>query len=497
MKSILAICMCLLLGQMAFGQKTWEERLEEMEARIKAKQNEQQSRIELGFANQMRRVWAEAELHGADIPKLTPKPIDRPTFDPANTPIPKNPNTEILIVPAPQPANPRAATKPKEAAPLQPKSALVESKLEDLEEETTTTFFGEELSLRFDPKLRIDNLQVLSEQRIADAWLQLDAAKSELLVYQLERAAAERSLNDWGFLQLVNKASKRFFPRDKNAQTLFNWFMAVQAGYTATAAYDRDRLYLLMPTDRTLYGLPYLKGKEGVKFYAIDLDGDETDLNSCRIFNGKHPEAKRVVEFDIPVAPKLTSRMTERDLSFDYAGENYEIPVTVNRTLVKFYATMPFFDLDLYLQTPLSTTAMKDLEKGLKPILAGRPQTEQVDIILRFVQTGFAYQTDQQQFGKERYLFAEETLFYPFSDCEDRSVLFSTLVQNLVGLEVVGLVFPGHAATAVRFSEAVSGDRITYQGKVFTICDPTYINAKIGMLLPDARNKQAKVIAGK
>ena len=79
-----------------------------------------------------------------------------------------------------------------------------------------------------------------------------------------------------------------------------------------------------------------------------------------------------------------------------------------------------------------------------------------VNVLLRFVQTGFSYLTDSEQFGREKFMFPEETLSYPYSDCEDRSFLFAYLVSSLLGLDVIGLDYPGHVATAVKFSSPVS-----------------------------------------
>lgn len=64
--------------------------------------------------------------------------------------------------------------------------------------------------------------------------------------------------------------------------------------------------------------------------------------------------------------------------------------------------------------------------------------------------------TRKDQFGREKYFFAEETLFYPLSDCEDRAIFFAILIRNLLGLDVIGLDYPGHIATAVHFSNDVS-----------------------------------------
>ena len=102
--------------------------------------------------------------------------------------------------------------------------------------------------------------------------------------------------------------------------------------------------------------------------------------------------------------------------------------------------------------------------------------------------------TDEEQFGGERPLFPDESLYYPYCDCEDRAILFSVLVRELVGLETVLLYYPGHLASAVRFETGVPGDYLLIDGRKYTVCDPTYINAGVGMTMPDYRDVTATVV---
>jgi len=115
-------------------------------------------------------------------------------------------------------------------------------------------------------------------------------------------------------------------------------------------------------------------------------------------------------------------------------------------------------------------------------------------LLLRFVQTAFAYQTDGQQFNTENYLLPIETLHYPYSDCEDRASLFSWLVESLLGLDAVLLDYPGHIAAAVEFTKTPKGDRLTFKNKRYTITDPTYINASAGMTMPQFKTTRPKVL---
>ena len=156
--------------------------------------------------------------------------------------------------------------------------------------------------------------------------------------------------------------------------------------------------------------------------------------------------------------------------------------------------TYPQLDLKWYFKARVGAVMATALQNQLRDSIKGMDEQKAVNFLLRFVQTSLKYKTDEKQFGKENYLFPEETLRYPYSDCEDRAILFAWLVQTLLGLDVVGLNFPGHVATAVRFSSDVPGDAITYQGNRYIVSDPTYINASAGMTMPDYKNVKPGVI---
>lgn len=130
----------------------------------------------------------------------------------------------------------------------------------------------------------------------------------------------------------------------------------------------------------------------------------------------------------------------------------------------------------------------------LRSAIEGCTQQEAANRLLNFVQTAFEYEYDDKVWGYDRPFFAEETLFYPYCDCEDRSILFSRLVRDLMGLDVVLVYYPGHLATAVAFTEDVAGDYLMVGGRKFVVCDPTFINAPVGRTIPDMNNAEACVL---
>jgi hypothetical protein len=46
----------------------------------------------------------------------------------------------------------------------------------------------------------------------------------------------------------------------------------------------------------------------------------------------------------------------------------------------------------------------------------------------------------------------------------------------------------------VAFSRDEEGDWFTYGGRRYVVCDPTYINAPVGMTMPGMDNQTAKII---
>ena len=136
----------------------------------------------------------------------------------------------------------------------------------------------------------------------------------------------------------------------------------------------------------------------------------------------------------------------------------------------------------------------RKINSDLMSAISGLSQKEAVEQLLNFVQTGFAYEYDDKVLGHDRAFFAEETLYYPFCDCEDRSILFSRIVRDLLHLNVVLIYYPGHLASAVEFTSAVKGDNIQVGGRRYVICDPTYIGAPVGATMPDMDNSKATVI---
>jgi hypothetical protein len=387
------------------------------------------------------------------------------------TPVPKREETPPLNAPAPAPLSPRHIT------------AL------------DVPFFNATLTLERDDSLKMKLSGKIDKDAISDCWSALSRSNYEELLAQLQRKRNEMKLNDWGYALLLNQVGRKLFGAPNEAR-LFVWFMLAKSGYDAKIGYSTDQLHLLLPTTNRLFYVPYLTfDNDQRKFYVAALNPGEKPYDGHLFsYEGKYPGAEKNTDYGVRSAPALNHVISERKLKFEYGGKEYSFNVKMSKDAVDFFREYPLMNFEVYFGSASSPEATQTLLSQWKPIVQGKTEREAVNMLLRFVQTAFDYKTDPEQFGREKPLFPDETLFYPYCDCEDRSILFAYLVKNLFGLDVIALDYPGHIATAVKFNSTISGDSVQFRGATYTICDPTYINADIGMCMPQFKSINPNVI---
>jgi hypothetical protein len=192
----------------------------------------------------------------------------------------------------------------------------------------------------------------------------------------------------------------------------------------------------------------------------------------------------REITIDLNKIPAAGGERVEQPLEFDYQGRSYSIPASYFPEAVDYMKKLPQLSLARYFELSVASGLGPEMLQALEEKIRPLSYSETVDFLLAFVQKGFDYKTDQQQFGHEQYMLPAESLYFPYSDCDDRAIFFSWLVRSLLGEEVYGLDYPGHAATAVEFSKP-RGTYLTVNGRNYVIADPTFVNATAGMVMPE------------
>ena len=357
-------------------------------------------------------------------------------------------------------------------------------------------FFGTTCQVRLGVEQQFE-LVTCEEDALADAWQWMSEDIYNNVLRDCLELRIRLQLCDWAYLLLLQELSSAFLGKDSNEATLFMAYLFCQSGYEMKLAETNGKLYMLYGSEYAIYELPYWV-IDGKQYYP--LDGQIG--SSIQICQADFPNAKPLslsITKELRFAVKETKARTLQAKAYP----DMKAAVCTNQNLLDFMATYPSSMIGenfctrwaMYANTPLSQIAKHSLYPALQKAISGKSQAEAANMLINFVQTAFVYEYDDKVWGQDRAFFADETLYYPYCDCEDRAILFTRLIRDLLGLRTALVYYPGHLAAAVCFTENnIDGDYLLIDNKQFLVCDPTYIGAPIGETMPGMNNEEAKVI---
>ncbi|MFH1937462.1 MAG: SBBP repeat-containing protein [Bacteroidota bacterium] len=459
-------------------QRAMNEQFQAFVAQNEQEFNQYAEEIDREFASYLKQAWEEFALFAAVKPDTTPKPKELPRFEPLTQTLTPR---ELLLEPA--------VGTPVEIPPVPNVPVVLKTEMEDRDiESATIDFYGTTLNFDYDPGLVIDFPTPFTNQQIGDFWETASLTDYAPLVNQLTGAKSQMNLNDWGYYLLVNQFAGKI-SNSTNTSRLVAWYLLTKSGYKIRVAYAENKIYLLFPAANMIYGIKYFL-IDYIKYYAPDFPFDKVAT-----YEKDFPEATRILDLNIYNALNIGTDHADRPFRLTYENKECSFTVKYNLNAIEFYKDYPLCELRVYFDAAVSPEMKESLLLALQPHLENRSESSAVNFLLNFVQNGFKYKTDPEQFhGMEKFFFPEEDFYYPYSDCDDRAVLFAYLVRELLELKVVGVEYPGHVATAVHFTTEVPGDYIVWKNEKYVIADPTYINAPVGMTMPGMINEKARVI---
>ena len=477
------VALCVIIGLPATAQqKSFDDFTQKRLAKLQRMQDDFNRFVEerdKKFAEYLQRDFREFQPEQSMRPDDAPKPEEFPAYE--EEPADRSRQYEIDTTKA-------QSYEERSRGLLIPPSTKEENE-NYLRAATGVQFYGNQFTLQYDQRLKLPDYDHYEAQTISEAWLTLSGANVRGLINQLYRHKNTLSLNDWGFFQLVEQFANGLYEANDPRANLTTWFLLNKARYKVKLGYQNDQLYLLLPTSSAVYSATYYSFDNDERYYLFG-----TAPESLFTYPDDYAGADQALNMEMSSPLNLGGDVEKKVFSFQYAGQSYQLPLEYSPQAVAFYQNYPAVELQAKMEANLSREAKEALLTQLRPLLGGRSERDRVGLLLRFVQTAFAYQMDQEQFGAEKYFFPEEVLYYAYSDCEDRATLFAYLVRQMLGLKVVGLNYPGHVATAVQLTEKGDGDYITLKGEQYTICDPTYINAPVGKSMDRFASVKAQVI---
>ena len=346
------------------------------------------------------------------------------------------------------------------------------------------TFFAHEVQDLKLPAIKWPDLSHPDGDALAAIWSELSAADHSNALQSLGTQAKELALGDWGILQLCKYLLQE---QNANRQNAHCWFLLNRMGYDLRIGYEGQTLALLLPTSIPVYDNNFIRlGNRS--FYILGESSSDTPVEGTREIRAyERSSSQSLRDFDLKLEKVMRASGATRSFVVQAPEGSSVAGVAVDFDAGRsaMLATHPQVDLKWYFSVPPGAPTAGSLAAALKPRLNALSEREAINFLLHFVQNSFSYQTDQEQFGRERYLLAEESLNYGINDCEDRSILLAWLLHDLLSLDVAVLDYPGHVALAVRTSLTKGDALVIHGGRKYVVLDPTYIGANAGMVMPE------------
>lgn len=458
-----------------YGQEDFERYVHEQEAAFKAYSDREETKfkaysdsVNQAFGRYLAETWPDCPLIKPEQPIKHPVPPE--TFDPSKRrPAPTKQPIKGEIKPPVIPVPDRDEKLPLPQIPISDRKKM----------EVEASFFGTTIPL---PKMStiFPRLAGAEETQVASYWDALSAMPYEVWVAHIGKLKSLLGLNDWGVYLLIGEIFKAYCPNgSENEQVIFSIFTMNQLGRKAKIGRTGQELLPVIAFNCDVYNALYFifPAETDIRYSVIDRK--HRSLSSVKCYALNHAIARWPVDASVSQSPRLVTDVRTKRLN----DRQKEYHLAYNKNLVDFYETFPCVNFTIYGQAVPDSIFLESIKRQLEPVIQGMTQEAAINHLLHFVQYAFQYKTDVEQFGHEKWFFAEETLHSSFSDCEDRSILFAQLVRHLLKMPIVFVYYPGrHLATAVRFRNPdTTGDYVIVEGVKYLLCDPTYTGANLGM----------------
>ena len=350
-------------------------------------------------------------------------------------------------------------------------------------------FYGLEPQFDIPPSLR---KAVLTRAALSDWWNNMATAMDPQLLRSLAAFKQAYYLNDWDMLFFLEQLSKQLF-RQPKAQTAWTWFIGIQMEMDLRLLETGDQWFIGYNSLQVPVAIPYVTlGQKRYFMFAV-RDQSLRQVKTYPEFSGFDQLQPLNMQQNSRLYLGEQWRNREIDFSFNHSQWHMTLPYNVYR--VEHTKVYPQLQLKDYLNTPWPQSLQDSVQQQLQVWVGKMPEHERWEFLLAMVQQGFAYETDQQQFGKEKYLTAEEMLFYPYSDCEDRSYFLKGLLKAVAPETIIGVRFPNHVALGVLDNNNDPDDySVRLNGNVYVLLDPSYLNAGPGQLMPGLSKQTPEAI---
>ena len=344
-------------------------------------------------------------------------------------------------------------------------------------------YYGHQLEFDLNKSAITKHFVLLNDSSIKSTvnYLQ-NHAEVDSLYRQLQTIAVDYKLDNMAYWLLIKQVTEEAFKKEQEAfKQLFMFTLLWKMDLDLILGFNSQVLTIYARTNVWLDNIMYVQ--DGNKYY-FDISFNQKRIpgeESAVVFDKPNNQYPFVINTMHP--PALNASYKKQIIPFEYDGFVYFFPVTINYSLVSYYRDLPTIDISsMYLNYGLSDVSKQSLVKEIKKAVKGMNTEIAIDFILKFTQRSFEYRRDEEIYGQEKFSFPEETLLNNYSDCEDKAMLFATLVKEVIGLNSIALFYKdaAHINVAVQSPYPQMRHNFSFNDKNYIVCEPTLEGFAIG-----------------
>ena len=331
-------------------------------------------------------------------------------------------------------------------------------------------FYSKKIKINYDKSMFVKFTLKSNDGSVKKCYSMIENTNYRILLEDIKRKKNELYLNDWLYYKLVDKVTEELLKgKSENNKQFFCWFILLKSGYDVIMSYDQPfNMYvftedIILRTDEF-----FIKKKKYVKISTKSISHGE--FSYCNFF----PNNKEIKAFDFsiiqPSFSNDSSIVIERKCKIRNVEKAYVYKVS--KSLIEIMKDYPPLKSEEYFKCKLSKLVYNSLLPQLKKEIENIETKDAIRYLLSFVRLSFGYKEDKDAFGYSRPMIVEESLYYNYGDCEDKSVLFYYLVKELIDVPMLILKYPNHINIAVKLDKPY-GKPYEYNGIKYSVCEPT------------------------
>lgn len=345
-------------------------------------------------------------------------------------------------------------------------------------------FYGHDVALEYDVKINT----IRSTGNLAQFIKSFDETSQGTdyvtAINSIRKLTALYEMDDIGKLLLINAfAEKAFATRNKQFKTLFKWYLLRNDSMDVMLCYTENDITLYGRLNVVPYGIAYLT-KDNKTYTELSFTTVQPEFTSVSEYR---PKVKiiggdRVFKLNKGQYPRLNALTLSKEFSFVHADKTYTYKAEINQSLVNYLKDLPVVELgNFYVNYGFSETIKNTLLADLKTTIKPMKQREALSFLLKFVQN-LPYKADGDYLGYERYSFSEETLCNEFADCEDKVILYASLIKELLNIKSIALMYENdeHVAIGLQLKGESSDYSFSYKNQLFIAAEPSGTGFELG-----------------